>query len=134
MCWVLPAIWFSCPFSLGRKPMPVASPRTFLQPGRRDGARVSPWPVWVRSVFFLSQVLQIRFTACFRYSGRSFYPGTLWLVCHLSQGCYEQAHSLAVNPESATDSHSPHRPRGRTECACQPRPRVIPLGSMSSGF
>lgn len=83
----------------------------------------------LESVFFLSQVLQIRFTACFWHSGRSSCSGTLWLVCHLSQGLLWASTFSGRESESATDSHGPHRPGGRTECACLPD-----LMSYSSGF
>ena len=80
-------------------------------------------------VCVLSQVLQIKLTACFWHSGRSFYSGTLWLVCHLSQRLLWAGTFSGRESESTTDSHGPHRPRGRTERACLPD-----LTSYSSGF
>ena len=49
--------------------------------------------------------------------------------CRLSQRLLWACTFSGRESESATDSHGPHRPKGRTECACLPD-----LTSYSSGF
>ena len=49
MCWVLPATWFSCPFSLQRKPMPCGKPKNLLAARKKRWCQGEPWPVWVWS-------------------------------------------------------------------------------------
>lgn len=97
MCWVLSATWFSYPFLLGSKPVPLGQAWEFTCSHEEElGPGLALARLGLEPMFFLPQVLQTRFADCFWLSGRRSIQGHFGSSTISARGCYGQASYLPL--------------------------------------